>query len=123
MKHMKLKFYDNPKTAKDEIYIGKTGQLRFKAEAVNQFGIEKGQRFRIGVDGSEAPIKHIYLVKSATSGFKVSYGNSTYLMNTSGVWNQLNAVLPIRCKYESFSEGDYEGIKLILPKPIKVEVK
>ena len=88
--------------------------------AVELFKIEQGQRWLVGTDAQEKPIKHIYMVKAEDNnprGFKISYGNSSYHINMKGVVWDLGLTPPLRCKYEEFRNGEYKGIKLILPNP------
>lgn len=113
---MNLKFYDNPKLAKDEILIGKNHDLRFKKPAVELFGIEEGQRWLVAVDSDEPETKHIFLIKAEdnSNGFKVRNANRSLLISFKGVIQELNIRVPARCRYEAFTQGEYSGIKLIL---------
>jgi hypothetical protein len=115
---MKLKIYDNPKMNKDSVFIGKTGQLRFKSRFVKEFGIEKGQVFNIGIDSEEKIPTALYMVKSDNqNGLKVMYGNSQYFLCAKGLADHFGIKTPCQCKYERFTDEGGEYIKLILPNP------
>lgn len=116
MKKLNIEFYTNPKLTKNQVHIGKTGQLRFKKDIVEQFKIEKGQRWKIGWDASEKKATVIYMIldNDCVDGFKISYSNSTHHMNLKGVITKLGIKTPNNCKYESFKQDDYQGIKIIL---------
>lgn len=115
---VQLKFLDKAKTTKEELVINKHGQLRFKQMAVDEFGIEKGQRWLIGIDENESKVQHLYLVRANNNdkrAFKVTSGSSSFYINITGVVHALKLETPLKCSYESFSDGNYQGIKVILP--------
>lgn len=115
---MALKFYYNSRITKNEMHIGKNGQLRIKAHAMQEFSIEKGQRWMIATDAQEKTIKHIYLIRDGEKGgkgYKVS-GNSVngYHMNIKGAIQEMGITIPARCTYEPFEIEEYSCIKLTL---------
>jgi hypothetical protein len=112
---MKLKFYTNPKLAKDFVHIGKNGQLRFKQAFAEKYGIQKGMRYQIGTDADLEKPDAFYLVKNENSGFKISYGNSSYHMTVKEIVEQLQIKVPCQLKYEDYKDNDFEAIKIILP--------
>lgn len=112
---MKLKFYTNPKLAKEYVYIGKNGQLRFKQAFAEKYKLEKGMRFQVGTDADLKKPDAIYLIPDTGNGFKVSYGNSSFHMTIKEVVEQLGIKTPCMLRYEDFKDNDIEAIKLILP--------
>ena len=113
---MKLKIYYNPKLAKDEIYIGKNGQMRFKTPAVDRFNLEKGQRWLIGIDEDEKTLKHLYMIKDTENkGYKISgQKQHGFHINMKGFLQEVNIKIPARFLYEEFEHEKHKGIKLTL---------
>jgi len=123
---LKLKFLDKARATKEEVLINQYGNLRFKQMAIDEFNIEKGQRWLIATDENESTVQHLYLVRANDEdkrAFKVTQGSSSLYINMIGVVHALKLATPLKCSYESFSEGKYQGVKIILPKNSKAENK
>jgi len=113
---MKIEFYSNQKLVKNEVSIGKTSSLRFKQKLASEFGLEKGQRWKIGVNSEEKQISALYFIRDDNDegGFKISYSNATFMMNVKGVITKFNIITPNTFKCEVFKDGEYEGFKITL---------
>lgn len=107
---MKIKFIENLKVEKGNVLIGKNGQMRFKKDIVEKYKIKEGQRYMIGTDDEEKPVKHLYLFPDDNmNGFKVTYQNSSYTICAKGVANVLNLKLPLKTFIEPFNHSIDKG--------------
>lgn len=116
---MRLLFIENKKEQSNTVLIGKSGYFRFKKALAKELQMEKNDLWQIAIDTEENPKKHIYIIKSIGDDFmrghKVLYQNKSWSISAKAVIKQLGLKVPIKCNYEDFNDGNYWGIKLILP--------
>ncbi len=117
---MKLLYYHNPKMDRDRLFIGKTGHLRFKKLPIEKIGIEKGQRWLVGIDSDENKVNYLYILrnqkdeKENLSGFKVSCGNNSFHMNIKGPVEKYKIEKGRAYDYELFEFEDYKGFRILI---------
>ncbi len=117
---MKLKFLNSESNKEStQILIGKTGQLRFKTDLAKSLDFIKNEFWQLAIDEEETPVKHIYLLREYPNK-KLKIGNKMRCLN--GRWSmegnilikELNIDLPIKCKFEQFSELGFKGLRLTI---------
>ena len=117
---MKLKFYGSGKIEQGFALIGTTGQIRFKTAFAQTMDFKKDERWLVGTDEDENPVKHIYILRPKKeeqhNGFKMQYQNKSWFISGKTIINELKIAIPAKCKVEPFKESDYDGFRLVLPK-------
>lgn len=116
---MKLKIFSNGKIEQGYALIGKTGALRFKQSFAESMQFEKGQRWLVGTDADEKPIKHIYIVKPSKEnqheGWKMIYQNKSWSLSGKTLVKELGLQVPLKCRVEIYKENGYDGFRMVLP--------
>ncbi|WP_019948064.1 hypothetical protein [Hymenobacter aerophilus] len=116
---MKLKFYGSGKIEQGFALIGKTGQIRLKSAFAQSMDFKKDERWLVGTDEDEKPIKHIYILRPKReeqhNGFKMQYQNKSWFLSGKTVINELNLQPPIKCHVEPFKKEGFDGFRLVLP--------
>jgi hypothetical protein len=117
---MKMKFITSGRIEQGFVLIGKSGSIRFKSEFAKLHGFAPGQKWRMGVDSSESPAKHVFIIKpdpnNPQEGFKMSFQNKSWALAAKLLLYELKLTPPLKCKIEEFKDGEYEGFKITLPK-------
>lgn len=115
---MKLIFYGSGKIEQGFALIGKTGQIRLKAAFAQSMGFKKDERWLLGTDADEKPIKHLYIVRPKKeeqhNGFKMQYQNKSWFLSGKTVVNELKLKVPLKCRVEPFEKEDIKGFRLVL---------
>ena len=60
---MKIKFFRNGKTEQNVALLSKFKVLRVKIKVANKLGFNDNERYLIGADIDEIPVKHIYVIQ------------------------------------------------------------
>lgn len=114
-----IKWLTSHKIEQGTVLINKYGAIRFKSEFATLMKFEKDERWRIGVYRSEAPAKHVLLVRATEEnrheGFKMQYQNKSWFVTCKTLLKELGIELPCKCKMAEFKEDGLTGIKIILP--------
>lgn len=116
---MNLVFYGTGKIEQGFALIGKNGQIRFKAAFALSMGFKKDERWLVGTDADEKPIKHIYIVRPKKeeqhNGFKMQYQNKSWFLSGRTLINELKLNVPLKCHVEPFKKDNIDGFRLVLP--------
>lgn len=101
-----------------EVFIGKTGIIRFRNEFANTMKFVRNEYYSIGVDECEMPLKYLYLSKllngKTSDGFKLELLNNKWLIDAKYAIFELKINVPKKCKAEEFNEKKFNGIRIIL---------
>lgn len=114
---MELEFFINPKMEKQTVYIS-SHNLRFKMKLVNELSIKDGDIMRVGLDKTEKPLRHFYVLKANnddTVGFKVTIRNNSAVIAFKGMKQKLQIDKAQNCRYELIEVEGMKGIKVKLP--------
>ncbi len=116
---MNLKFLLNiSKKNETNVLIGKNGVLRFKAEFAKQYNFVHNEKWIIGYDKEELPIKNLYILKDDSNKLKSSFQmkliNGTWSMKVSNLIDEINIIIPQRCEIGIFKLEKLDGFKIIL---------
>lgn len=124
-KRMELNFFRNGKIEQNVALISKYRILRVKMKVAAKLGFNDSDRYLIGTDKSEDPIKYIYVVKSKTAvteqdkdlGWQTKYNKHSWSMSFKTIVNELNleARLPMWLRVELFEDNEHKGFRLLLP--------
>lgn len=112
-----IEFFINPKMEKDTVFLGKH-QLRFKTKLVHDFGLQHGDKLKIGFSKDENPKVNIYLVKClpGEQGFQFCESkNHTYSVAFKGLFKKLDIVEPTNARY-TIEKSEFEYIKITIPR-------
>lgn len=112
-----IEFFVNPKMEKETVYMGRHN-LRFKMNTVRAFDLKDGDRIKVGIDKTENPMKHVYLVKTEDrndTGFKVIIRKNSCMIAFKGLYDKLQIQKPQNCRYEIIDFQDKKWIKVLLP--------
>lgn len=122
---MELKFFRNGKIEQNVALISKYKILRVKMKVAAKLGFNDSDRYLIGTDKLESPIKYIYVVKSksATSeqdkdlGWLTKNNNHSWSISFKTVVNELNleSRLPMWLRVEIFEDDEHKGFRLLIP--------
>lgn len=124
-KHMNLKFFRNGKIEHNVALISKYKILRVKKKVATRLQFNDSDRYLIGTDESESPVKYIYVVKSKKAvteqdkdlGWQTKYNNHGWSISFITIVNELNLEtrLPMWLRVEVFEDDDYKGFRLLIP--------
>ncbi|MBK7883564.1 MAG: hypothetical protein IPJ81_06995 [Chitinophagaceae bacterium] len=124
-KRMELKYFRNGKIEQNVALISKYKILRVKMKIANKLGFNDSDRYLIGTDKAENPIKYIYVVKSKMAvteqdkdlGWQTKYNKHSWSMSFKTIVNELNleSRLPMWLRVEIFEDNDFTGFRLLLP--------
>jgi hypothetical protein len=119
---MKMKFLSNGKIEQGCVLLGKNGNIRFKSEFAKDHGFIKGQKWRVGIDADENPMKHIFVLSPAKDnpqeGFKMTFQNKSWALAAKTLFKELNLIPPLKCRIEDFKDAEYEGFIITLSQPL-----
>lgn len=122
---MELKFFRNGKIEQNVALISKYRILRVKMKVAAKLGFNDSDRYLIGTDKAENPIKYIYVVKLKTAvteqdkdlGWQTKYNKHSWSMSFKTIANELNleSRLPMWLRVELFEDNEHKGFRLLIP--------
>lgn len=124
-RRMELKFFRNGKIEQNVALISKYRILRVKMKVAAKLGFNDSDRYLIGTDKAENPIKYIYVVKLKTAvteqdkdlGWQTKYNKHSWSMSFKTIVNELNleSRLPMWLRVELFEDNEHKGFRLLIP--------
>lgn len=116
---MKLKMFTNAKIEQGFVLINKFGAIRFKKEFAMDMGFKHNERWIIGIDKEENPVKHLYVIRpdkeNEHNGFKMSYQNKSWFITCRTLLKELSIEFPAKCRMEEYNDDKYSGFRILLP--------
>ena len=122
---MKLTFFRNGKIEQNVALLSKYSVLRVKNKIANKLGFNDCDRYLIGINKNEIPVKYIYVVKSKNAiteqdkdlGWQTKYNKHSWSISFKTIVNELNlkSRLPMWLRVEIFEDNEYKGFRLLLP--------